>query len=251
MSYAWVRRVLFTTLATTTLLPLAGCDTVGPLVLQTHEHTQRAYAELAKGWLQWVMALPWSTGPLTDTTGERCGMGQQGPVFFLVGTNGGPAVRECDVPADKALYFPLINGWVIPDDQYVDEPDELDSYLSWAPGYFDSGREHTCELHLRIDGEDILPDTAAIDAELYVRVLEPFEVELNADNWATQWGKLPGVRHYALTDGHFALLQPLEPGDHVLEFGGSVCDDQGVTTFQTSAVYTLHVEEDDDCEDQD
>ena len=32
---------------------------------------------------QWTFSLPSSVDPLTDETGERCGFGQHGPVFFL------------------------------------------------------------------------------------------------------------------------------------------------------------------------
>lgn len=46
-----------------------------------------AFAQ-AIDWVQWALALPWSTGPINDATGASCAMGQQGPVWYLAGTTG-------------------------------------------------------------------------------------------------------------------------------------------------------------------
>jgi hypothetical protein len=44
---------------------------------------------------------------------------------------------------------------------------------------------------------------------------------------------MPGIG-----DGHYALIQPLTPGDHVIELGGSICGDY---PFSTAVTYVLHV----------
>lgn len=228
-------------IATTTLITTA-CDTVGPLILQSSVHGEELYSALTKQWVRWAMALPNSTGPITDMTGAACDQGQYGGVWFLAGTSGGEAERECTIPADTALFFPLMNGWVIPDPETVDEPDELAGFLNWAAGYFAGGRAHTCELTLLIDGEPILQTTEELDTELYVEVLEPFGLYLNDDNWASQYGKPGGWYSIAIADGHWALLEPLPAGDYVLEFGGTICDGETIY-FETHVTYTLHVEE--------
>lgn len=38
--------------------------------------------------------------------------------------------------------------------------------------------------------------------------------------------------------GYYARIHPLKPGDHVVEFGGSLCGDY---PFSTAATYHLHV----------
>ena len=38
-------------------------------------------------WLQWAVSMPEDVNPNLDATGERCGYGQSGPVFFLPGTD--------------------------------------------------------------------------------------------------------------------------------------------------------------------
>lgn len=234
-----------TTLSLTSILIatslVTACDTVPPLILQFSAQGEAAYSALSITWLRWAMALPASNGPIADQTGDACELDQHGKIWFLAGTFDGPVVRNCTIPANKALFFPLIVRWVIPDPADVDTPAEVDELMTWVPDYFAESRAATCELILRIDGEDILPDTAALDMELYVEVLEPFDLELNADNWATQWGKAGGYQPFVVLDGHFALLEPLPPGDHVLEFGGSICDGEEVQ-WQTRATYELHVE---------
>ena len=237
-------------LITTLAFTASGCDKVGPLILQSNSHTEKAYSKLAKEWLRWTMAQPHSTGPILDETGASCANDQQGKVWFLAGTFGGAVERDCTIPEHKALYFPLINRWIIPNAESADEPEEIEGYLEWIPDYFADYRAHTCELTLRLDGEDILPDLETLDAELYVEVLEPFDLYLNDDNWASQWGKPGGHLPAAWVDGHWALLEPLSPGDHVLEFGGVICDEDTIY-FETSATYYLHVEGDDDDDDDD
>ena len=234
-----------TTLALSTTLVAAAltttaCEKVGPLILQSSEATEHAYSKLSKKWLRWALGQPHTTGPILDQTGDACANDQHGKVWFLAGTWGGPVERDCTVPANKALFFPLINRWVVPDAD-VDTPEEIDPLLEWIPDYFADSRTATCELTLRVDGEDILPTTQDLDAELYVEHLEPFSLELDDDNWASQWGKPGGDYASAWLDGHWALLEPLAPGDHVVEFGGVICDGEAVS-WSTAATYYLHVE---------
>ena len=54
-----------------------------------------------------------SANPLFDETGALCGRGQSGKVWFLAGVfnASGTAVRdECEIPAGKALFVPILNG---------------------------------------------------------------------------------------------------------------------------------------------
>jgi hypothetical protein len=227
---------------TTTILTVAGCETVGPLVLQSSEQTEHAYEVLTKEWTRWALGLPWSTGPVTDPTGEACALGQGDGPWFLAGSSGGAVERECTIPADTPLFFPLMNLWLVPNPSQVDEPEEQEWIVGAVANYFAWDRSTICDLTLRLDGEDLLADTAERDAELYVGILEPFSIELHDDNWGSGWGKPGGTYDWVFTHGHYALFQPLAPGDHVLEFGGSNCDGSGNVTFSTSAIYHLHVQ---------
>ena len=234
------KKTILSTLIVLGATAAAGChDEV--LVLQDNPTKQAAYEELTRRWLQWAVALPHSQSPISDETGERCALGQDDDVWMLAGTFGGPATRSCDVPAHTPLFFPLMNRWVIPGKDPSWAPADVPAFIEAVGQYFASQRTHTCELTLVLDGEPLLADAEEIDEELYVALDEPFEVEVNDDNWASASGKQGGLYQFALADGHYALLRPLPPGDHVLEFGGASCDDAGTVVWETSAVYELHV----------
>lgn len=217
---------------------VGACDE-DPLVHQDDAATRAIYAQKARAWTRWALEQPWSTGPVLDPDGSACASEQHGNTWFLAGTNGGPVVRECTIPAGKALFFPLVNYWLSPPADYYEMYPEQE-WIDYATELFAEKRASTCELTLRIDGQDLLPDLETMDEELYVIVLEPFSVVLGEDSWATKYGGLPGARE-TFVHGHWALLEPLPPGDYTLELGGELCNDAG--GFSTSATYTLHVEE--------
>lgn len=191
-------------------------------------------AKLTKAWLRWLMGQPWEPGPIPDQTGANCGMGQDGPVWFLAGTTGGPVTRHCTIPQGKQLYFPLINHWI----RWWDWQLEIPENMEMAAAAFDYTRAHTCTLILRLDGEDVL--AGGFDAmadQLWVNTYEPFDVVVN-EQWG-EYGPYFGPM-FAHGGGYYARMHPLTPGDHVLEFGGSLCDG-GSTLFETSAKYYLHI----------
>ena len=220
-----------------------------PLVLQDTPQHQQKYVHDTKGWLKWAMALPWSTGPVLDTTGAACAQGQDGPVWYLAGTAEGDVVRDCTIPSDKKLFFPLRNTWSVPPAQFVDTPDEVANFVAFFTDYFPEDRAETCTLSLKLDGHDLLPDFASLDANLWVQILDPFKVFLNPiDNFE---GDAGGHMPAALVDGHYALLKPLSPGDHTLEFSATQCTVEDGTYFETAATYHLHVQGPDHCNDDD
>ena len=56
-------------------------------------------------WWNWITSIPEENNPVGDETGEKCTIGQKGPVWFLPGTSGGKLERTCTVPAGKALFL--------------------------------------------------------------------------------------------------------------------------------------------------
>lgn len=199
--------------------------------------------ELARDWMRWALEQPYTTGPVADMTGAQCAMGQEGPVWFLAGTYGGPVTRHCTIPAGKQLYFPLINRWSVFPPEYFPNMQSIHAIKSDIAAWFDDGLAHTCTLTLRVDGEEVIAGgfDQMLD-DLYVRVPDPFQAYVNPeDSFLTQWG-IPGGEMYTVGDGHYARLKPLSPGDHVLELGGSTCDGDTLW-FETAATYYLHIEE--------
>lgn len=62
----------------------------------------------ARSW-QWIASIPGEINPGFDPTGERCGYGQHGPVFFLPGFYG-PDISErtCIVPEGAAIFVSAV-----------------------------------------------------------------------------------------------------------------------------------------------
>src|SRR5919108_3069686 len=59
--------------------------------------------KLTVQWWQWVLSIPSEDNPLLDTTGEKCQAGDMGDIFFLVGTFGGSAERECTISEGQEI----------------------------------------------------------------------------------------------------------------------------------------------------
>jgi len=188
--------------------------------------------KLAKAWIRWVFAMPASTGPIGDTTGASCGMGQDGPVWFLAGSSGGPVTRDCTIPHGKKLFFPLVNAnWPMFDGEAEDE--EL---VAERIAFFDSVHEKTCALTLRIDGEDVFEGgLEEMVEELWVESYNPFELLIDGE-----WVGAPTGLYDMMGGGYYARIKPLSPGDHVLELGGRLCEGEE-TWFETSVTYNLHI----------
>ena len=71
------------------------------------------FSRLSAQWWQWALSIPTSNNPLLDTTGENCMVGQRGPTWFLGGTfggNGATITRNCTVPDNVSLFFPVANS---------------------------------------------------------------------------------------------------------------------------------------------
>src|SRR5687767_2637946 len=97
-------------LAISPLASFAQTSDKGPSVFSPDSKPYgMTYQEWTAKWWQWFISIPADKNPINDPTGERCAEGQSGPVWFLVGSGGGRAERECTVPAGKAIMIPSIN----------------------------------------------------------------------------------------------------------------------------------------------
>jgi hypothetical protein len=228
----------FEAVGETTVMVMANVPEAVPAQAGFPQKNLSPSDDLMIGWLRWALAQPNDDGPIADTTGEKCAIGQEGPVWYLAGTFGGSVVRECDIPAGKQLFFPLVNRWCVFPPEFYSSWAEIVAVLPLLEAWYDAKHAATCELTLRLDGQDLRPDFASLDEDTYIKVMEPFEIDLNEHHWAE--GYFAGGIIPTTGDGNYALLQPLTPGDHVLELGGTVC---GNYPFQTAATYILHVGE--------
>lgn len=160
----------------------------------------------ARYW-QWILSLPPAINPSLDQTGERCGYGQSGPVFFLTDA---PAdvERTCSVPEGVHLFVPLLGS----ECSTVEPPpfygaDEAD-LLRCATGNVDRAitQIDMSALKLTVDGQD------AGDLTVYRAVTPLFPLWLASDNPLGT----PGGIADATASGYQVIIGPLSPGDHVV-----------------------------------
>ena len=173
-------------------------------------------AQWSRQWWQWAMSFAGDASPVADRTGALCGSGQQGPVWFLAGAYGSQrVVRECSVPADKYLFFPLID--------YVDRS-QLGHPLSCSISMRNVREltDNATNLVLRIDG--------VLQPGLEAHRLD----SLGCFNLGAR-GEPPKSIFPVAANGYYVMLRPLTPGTHELEFGGWLPD------MAQAISYTLHV----------
>jgi hypothetical protein len=185
-----------------------------------------SYAAWTARFAQWTLSLPAAIHPAADPTGERCGLGQAGPVFFLVQAGDEDAIeRTCTVPAGTALLLPLLDAsctTVEPPPFFGGDEAELRACteaLFAAPA----------ELSAVVDG------VAIPDLERYRVQSDLFTVALPAGNWLEV--EPPVTQRVA--EGYWLLLAPLPVGEHELRFGGGF----PASDFSSEVTYHLIVAE--------
>lgn len=201
------------------LLALAGAPALAAdaaLLPARQDVADVSQAQWSRRWWQWALSFERADSPVADITGARCGAGQQGPVWFLAGAFGsGRVLRECTVPAGKYLFFPLVN--------YVNMPREdadtsCDDVMR-AARHMTDGASH---LVLTIDGRPQPGlDVHRVDTQ------GCFDIGVRMS---------PRVAIFpAAGNGYYAMLAPLPPGTHEIEFGG------WLPSLAQAISYTIHV----------
>ncbi|MDI9240240.1 hypothetical protein QLQ15_15120 [Lysobacter sp. LF1] len=148
-------------------------------------------AQWTARWWQWVGRFGADTGvPYADRDGSLCTLHQEGPVWFLAGTDGRfDAVRTCTVPADKHLFVPLIN-WVMGQGGDTVSCDEK--------------RAAAARLADNVGTGLVLLDGRPIGKLERMRVAAGGCFAMSDEVFS------------ATTDGYWLMLKPLPPGKHQL-----------------------------------
>jgi hypothetical protein len=165
-----------------------------------------SFSQWTVRWWRWLLSSPNIENPAVDKSGSYSKLSQENKnVWFLAGTFGGFAERECKVPAGKSILMPIINY----ECSFADEPsittiDELELKCQ-------SEIDDIKNLVLIID------DFSICNLHKY-RVRSPiFQVRLQEQNIL---GANPGPTKM-ITDGFWIFLKPLEIGTHKLISTGS------------------------------
>ena len=166
-----------------------------------------SYGQWTVKWWQWLVAIPASTNPCADETGENAAVDQfDHNVWYLAGTFGGKTVeRECLIPLGRAVLFPVINYEM----NMLEKPElRIESELV---RHVIQDEDDIIELHTLVDGQTI---------PIYRISSEPtfFTITAPVDN-AVQIPR--GGTTRATADGYWVFLKPLRLGEHDIFFSGS------------------------------
>ena len=170
---------------------------------QWHE---QSLATLAKQSWRWLMSIPPGVAPIDDVAGVNCGINQEGRVWYLGAPVG--ADRSCVVSGERALVVPVfvgVNDYPCPDPNFKPAPGQsLEEFL--------------------LGGIVPVIDTVSLaEARLDGRVLPVRRITTNVFSFTGAGGLgatfdacITGSPQVAVSDGYWALIEPLPPGEHVL-----------------------------------
>ena len=184
-------------------------------------------------WWQWSLGLPAAVNPLAfkdkKPAADHCGVGQHGKVWFLGGTlDGTPANRNCTIPADTSLFFPILNAECSAIEGQGKNEAELRTCVK---DLIDLVTVKT--LAASVDGHALkdLPNTR-VQSQL-------FNFTLPVGDILGLFGKSPNPSP-AVSDGYWVLLAPLSPGAHSIKLHGEVKFGDG-SKFTQDVTYNLTI----------
>ncbi|MFM9912834.1 MAG: hypothetical protein ACKVN9_04805 [Methylophilaceae bacterium] len=182
----------------------------------------RSAGDLSAEWWQWALRDFPDSNPIEDTSGALCQNNQKGIVWFLAGQHGAEKTkRTCVIPAEKYLFFPVINN------------------VTWAK---EQGEASTCEEALKavaINTDSAIGLYVEVDgvavknvSQFRAKTKQCFNVFEHADE-SHFYNAYPSA-----SDGFWIALKPLSKGQHVIKFGGTYPNNQ----FSQDVEYQLTVE---------
>lgn len=185
------------------------------------------YEDWTAKWWQWLLSIPNADNPAIDTTGEHCGVAQNGSVWFLTGTTGGKNTRSCTIPPGVAILIPVLNSECstaeFPDLTTEEELREC----------AESFQDQTQQLEFFLDG-------TRFEGLENSRIVSPlFNVTFPEENI---FGAPAGMTN-AVSDGNWVFLKPLPEGEHEIIAKGISLDltTTATNTFVTDITYDLLV----------
>jgi len=169
---------------------------------------QTGLQPLASQFWQWALSIPAADNPVTDTTGDKCMIGQQGPIWFLAGTFGSPTgettIRSCSVPAGVAVFFPVINSFFINMPNCLQGPENLT--VEFMRSQLAPSVDQAYNVSVTLDGRRVIP----------VRVRStPFPIAIPGENvfgpdaCGAGVPLAAGIYSPSVADGLFVMLEKL------------------------------------------
>ena len=174
---------------------------------------QGQYAPLTAQWWQWILEQPATGNPNLDLNGADAANGQPGNgVFFLAGAFGGSVTRAFTVPANTALFLPILNAvaFAYPAKPNPQPKPDLNQVPQLRSVYAAPTIDSATALHVTLDDVSLIDSATRVKSPVF-HFTSPEEDSLLG---------VPGT-FTAVSDGYWLYLAPLPPGTYVLNFGGT------------------------------
>jgi hypothetical protein len=173
----------------------------------------KSYVVYAEEWWKRFAETPTTRNGAYDKTGENCTVNQNiTNVWFLDGTDGGTAERNCTVPSGRAIFTPIMaiscSGQDFPGKTVV-------SYEEFK-SCVDEPYKRLSKIELSVDGINIPADK--LPGALHVG---PFDVTF-PESQAVYDAK--GGTTKMMTVGTYFMFKPLSSGNHEIHFVGVLFD---------------------------
>jgi hypothetical protein len=181
------------------------------------------FGDLTARWWQWADRMP--IAPYLDPDGRLCELEQEGPVWFLAGTDGNfNAKRKCIIPAERHILVPIINM------RYSNVPPRHGKALPLPCKVLQEGAAVNND---RLGSAVVLIDGVPVTdvARYRVRSKGCFPLVAGEDESPS-----------TAADGYWLLIKPLPPGIHTLVIGANyAADEDGYGRMVQNFEYVLHV----------
>jgi hypothetical protein len=224
---------LFIALVALTVLSVNGVSGFANAQVQDDISVTEPTRKLTVQWWQWVLPIPAEDNPLLDTTGENCQEGDMGDIFFLVGTFGGSAERECTISEGQEIFFPIINRFCIDKPGAFEEPHEFEPPKERPGRPGTSCQERVESVIDQASNLEVTIDDVSIEILQDFRVMSyPFNVKLQEDNIFDA----PSGTYIGISDGYWIVVESLPEGEHTIHFAGQAGDTTVDVTYHLTVV---------------
>ena len=209
-------------------------DSLNPSVYSIDESPFGApYSIWIQRWLNWSAGIP-STEHPRDFADRTCNVSQTWEdVWFLPDTLNGNIVRECEVPAGKAIFVPITTGWqsVAESEEFRGKPlDEIKKPFIDAAMYCDN---HNTVRVAEVDGQKIKGLEG--NSPYRTNTTQLFNLTHGENNIY----EVKPQTSPAYAEGWFLFLKPLPQGDHTIKIDSKIkhptdvaCDYEGHTVWK-------------------
>jgi hypothetical protein len=169
----------------------------------------KTYGQWTVEWWRWALGTPVSVNPVVDTTGKYADVNQPSKdVWFLAGKFGSESrvfpQRECTLPADRSILFPVINCEANPlEYPQLRTKEDLIDHVS-------NDEDTIIKKDCFINGEKMPVERVQSDPKV-------FSLMIHKENY---FGVKGGGNTVAAADGYWVFFKHLPAGEYTLDLAG-------------------------------